>query len=85
MSATTRRAALGRGLAALAGIAGLGAAKAAGGSRSPEEPLVLYARSLEGEPSAARSGPLVQRGDRLTLRADLLDRVRPRTADAVRL
>jgi hypothetical protein len=74
VSATTRRAALGRGLVALAGIAGLGGAKAAGGSRSPEEPLVLYARSLEGEPSAARSGPLVQRGDRLTLRADLLDR-----------
>jgi len=70
VSTTTRRGALGRGLVGLAGLVGLGAAKAAGGQG--HAPLVLYARNLEGGSSAARS--LVQRGDRLTLRADLLDR-----------
>jgi hypothetical protein len=71
MSPMTRRGALGRGLVALAGVVGLGAVKTAGGSQP--EPLVFYARNLDGEPSSPRAGRLLHRGDRLTLRADLLD------------
>ena len=67
MSPATRRSALGRGLLFLGGLVGVGAATAAAG---PDRgTLVLYARGVD---DGARGLP--QRGDRLTVRAELLDR-----------
>jgi len=72
MSQTTRRGALGRGLLFLGGFIGLGAAKA---TAAPDQrALVLYARNVDGHVGRQRPGGLPHRGDRLTLRAELLDR-----------
>jgi hypothetical protein len=71
MSPATRRGALGRGLLVLGGLVGLGAASAAA---HPEDgSLVLYARIVDDGVRGQRPGALPHRGDRLTLRAELLD------------
>jgi hypothetical protein len=72
MSPATRRGALGRGLLFLGGLVGVGAETAAA---APDQgTLVLYARNLDDGVPGRRPGGLPQRGDRLTLRAELLDR-----------
>ena len=70
MSATTRRGALGRALLGLGGLVGLGAA---GEARARSlETLVLHARDVVADIPDGRAMPM--RGDRLTLRAELLHR-----------
>lgn len=72
MSAATRRGALARGLLLLGGLTGLGAAKATAGT--DEATLVLFARHVDDSVAGQRPGGLPHRGDRLTLRAELVDR-----------
>jgi hypothetical protein len=68
VSPATRRGALARGLAVLGGLIGLGASEA--GAARASASLVLYGRNVAGD-SRGRSVP--ERGDRLTLRGELLD------------
>jgi hypothetical protein len=72
MSPTTRRSALGRGLLFLGGLVGVGAAKA--GAAPGRRSLVLYARNVDGVSQGHRASEVPHRGDRLTVRGELLDR-----------
>ena len=69
MSPATRRGALARGLLALGGLVGLGASEASAARGS--ESLVLYGREVVGD---SNGGAVPMRGDRLTLRGELVDR-----------
>jgi hypothetical protein len=72
-TATTRRGALGRALAVVGGLVGLGAASAAGASAASGTTLVLVGR-WHSYSNGRRAGEPARKGDRLTFQGELHDR-----------